>query len=131
MKPIQTPNAPQPGGHYAQAIVHNGLVYISGQLPIDPQTRERSRGGMQVQTELVLSNLAAILQAAGSSPDRVLQTTVYISDINLWDRVNEVYGRFFGDHRPARTIIPTRELHFGALIEMDAIAAVAEPTSTE
>jgi 2-iminobutanoate/2-iminopropanoate deaminase len=126
MKPIQTPNAPQPGGHYAQAIVHNGLVYISGQLPIDPQTRERSRGGMQVQTELVLSNLAAILQAAGSSPDRVIQTTIYISDINLWDRVNEVYGRFFGDHRPARTIIPTRELHFGALIELDAIAAVAE-----
>lgn len=126
MKSIQTPKAPQPGGHYAQAIVHNGLVYVSGQLPIDPGTRERNRGCIEDQTELVLSNLAAILEAAGSRPDLVIQTTIYISDINVWDRVNAVYARFFGEHRPARAIIPTRELHFGVQIELDAIAAVAE-----
>lgn len=126
MKRIQTPNAPRPGGHYSQAVVHDGLVYVSGQLPINPQTRERSRGSMQDQTRLVLQNLAAILEAAGSRPDLVLKVTVYISDINLWDRVNEVYAEFFGDHRPARAIIPTRELHFGVLIELDAIAAVAD-----
>ena len=126
MKIIQTPNAPQPGGHYAQAVAHDGLVYVSGQLPIDPETRKPSRGGMQAQTKLVLNNLAAILEAAGSRPDLVLKVTVYISDINLWDRVNEVYAEFFGAHRPARAIIPTRELHFGVLIELDAIAAVAE-----
>jgi 2-iminobutanoate/2-iminopropanoate deaminase len=126
MKIVQTPNAPLPGGHYSQAIVHDGLVYVSGQLPIDPRTRERSRGSIQEQTELVLSNLAAILDAAGSRRDRVLKITIYLSDINLWGQVNEVYAQFFREHRPARAVVPTRELHFGVLIELDAIAAVAE-----
>jgi 2-iminobutanoate/2-iminopropanoate deaminase len=126
MRPIQTSNAPQPGGHYAQAIVHDGLVYVSGQLPIDPQTREHDRSCIENQTALVLNNLDAILEAAGSRRDLVLKVTIYLSDINVWDRVNAVYAEFFGEHRPARAIIPTRELHFGAQIELDAIAAVAE-----
>jgi 2-iminobutanoate/2-iminopropanoate deaminase len=126
MKQILTPHAPQPGGHYAQAVVHDGLIYVSGQLPIDPETRQLDRGCIEDQAALVLSNLAAILEAAGSRPDLVLKTTVYIPDISLWDRVNAVYAEFFGAHRPARAVIPTRELHFGAQIEMDAIAAVAE-----
>ena len=126
MKIVQTPDAPLPGGHYSQAIVHDGLVYVSGQLPIDPRTRERSRGSIQEQTELVLRNLAAILEAAGSRRDRVLKVTIYLSDINLWDQVDEVYAEFFCEHRPARAIVPTRELHFGVLIELDAIAAVAD-----
>jgi len=126
MKIVQTPDAPLPGGHYSQAIVHGGLVYVSGQLPIDPETRERGRGSIREQTELVLSNLAAILEAAGSRRDRVLKVTIYISDISLWDQVNEVYAQFFREHRPARAVVPTRELHYGVLIELDAIAAVAE-----
>jgi 2-iminobutanoate/2-iminopropanoate deaminase len=126
MKIIQTPLAPQPGGHYSQAIVHDGLVYVSGQLPVNPVTRERNRGCVEDQTKLVLQNLAAVLKAAGSRPDLVLKTTVYISNISLWDRVNEVYGEFFGDHRPARAVVPTRELHYGVMVEMDAIAALAE-----
>jgi 2-iminobutanoate/2-iminopropanoate deaminase len=121
---IRTPNAPQPAGHYAQAIVHEGLIYVSGQLPIEPQTGERCLGSVEEQTELALHNVAAILEAAGSHPSRVLKTTIYVSDISLWGRVNAVYAAFFGEHRPARAVVPTRELHYGLLVEIEAIAAL-------
>jgi 2-iminobutanoate/2-iminopropanoate deaminase len=125
VKSIQTPNAPQPAGHYAQAIVHDGLVYVSGQLPIDPQTGERCTGSIEEQTERALGNVAAILEAAGSRRNLVLKTTVYVSDICLWGRVNAVYAVFFGEHRPARAVVPTRELHYGLLVEIEAVAALA------
>jgi 2-iminobutanoate/2-iminopropanoate deaminase len=124
MLAILTQDAPRPGGHYAQAIVHDNLVYVSGQLPIDPQTGEKRIGSIEEQTEQALKNLAAILRAAGSDVDRVLKTTLYVSDIALWDRVNAVYAGFFGQHRPARAVVPTRELHFGFQIEIEAVAAV-------
>jgi len=124
MKIINTPNAPAPAGHYAQAIVHNGLVFVSGQLPIDPTTGDKRVGSIEEQTERALRNVEAILKAAGSSLDKVLKVTVYISDISLWGRVNEVYARVFGAHRPARAVVPTRELHFGFQVEIEAIAAV-------
>ena len=126
MKSIQTDKAPLPGGHYSQATVHNGLVYVSGQLPIDPQTGEKQTGSIKDQTKLVLHNLSAILEASGSSLSQVLKVTVYISDISLWGQVNEIYAEIFGDHRPARAIVPTRDLHFGFKIELDAVAAVIE-----
>ena len=126
MKSIKTGKAPLPGGHYSQAIVHNGLVYVSGQLPIDPQTGEKQTGSIEEQTKFVLQNLSAILDASGSSLNQVLKVTVYISDISLWGKVNEVYAEIFGDHRPARAIVPTRDLHFGFKIEVDAIAAIIE-----
>jgi 2-iminobutanoate/2-iminopropanoate deaminase len=124
MKKIITLKAPTPGGHYSQAIVHNGLVYVSGQLPIHPDTGEKLLGAIEQQTEQVLKNTAAILEAAGSSLKQVIKTTVYISDIQLWDRVNQVYARYFGDYRPARAVVPTGPLHFGFQIEMEAIAAI-------
>jgi 2-iminobutanoate/2-iminopropanoate deaminase len=126
MKAISTPNAPQPAGHYSQAIVHGDTVYVSGQLAIDPQTGEKRIGSIEEQTEQALKNVAAILEAANSDVDRVLKTTLYISDIELWGRVNEVYARFFGEHRPARAVVPTKELHYGFQIEIEAIAAVGE-----
>ena len=126
MKTVQTPNAPRPAGHYAQAIVHDGLVYVSGQLPIDPRTGERCTGPVEEQAERALQNVAAILEAAGSRLDLVLKTTVYVSDISLWGRVNAVYAAFFGEHRPARAVVPTRELHYGLLVEIEAVAALAE-----
>ena len=122
---ISTQNAPRPGGHYSQAIVHDNVVYVSGQLPIDPQSGQRGVGSIEEQTEQALKNLSAILQAAGSDVDQVVKTTVYVSDIALWDRVNAVYARFFGDHRPARAVVPTRELHFGCQVEIEAIAVVS------
>jgi len=126
MKVISTPNAPQPAGHYSQAIVHGDTVYVSGQLAVDPQTGEKRLGSIEEQTEQALKNVAAILKAANSGVDRVLKTTLYISDIELWGRVNEVYSRFFGEHRPTRAVVPTKELHYGFLIEIEAIAAVGE-----
>jgi len=124
MKMISTPNAPKPAGHYSQAIVHNNLVYVSGQLPIDPESGEKRIGSIEEQTEQALKNLSEILKAAGSSLNQVIKTTVYISDIELWNRVNAVYARFFGEHRPARAVVPTRNLHFGFQIEIEAIAAL-------
>jgi 2-iminobutanoate/2-iminopropanoate deaminase len=125
MKDVFTNNAPRPGGHYSQAVVHQGLVYVAGQLPIKPDSRDRYVGSIEEQTEQVLANLEAILRAADSGRDHVLKVTVYVSDIALWGRVNAVYARFFGEHRPARTVVPTRELHYGFQVEIDAVAAVA------
>jgi len=124
MKAILTENAPRPAGHYSQAIVHDNIIYVSGQLPINPKTGEKLTGPIEEQTEQVLNNIAAILKAAGADLSQVLKTTVYISDIELWSRVNNVYSRFFGEHRPARSVVPTKNLHFGFQIEIDAIAAL-------
>jgi len=124
MNKIMTSKAPAPAGHYSQAIVHNGLVYVAGQLPINPDTSEKVLDSIEDQAEQVIKNITAILEAAGSSLNQVIKTTVYISDIQLWDRVNQVYTRHFGDHRPARAVVPTRPLHFGFQIEMEAIAAI-------
>ena len=121
---VSTENAPKPSGHYSQAIVHNNIVYVSGQLPIDPKTGEKRIGSIEEQTEQALKNLSEILKAAGSNLNQVIKTTVYISDIELWDRVNAVYARFFGEHRPARAVVPTRNLHFGFQIEIEAIATL-------
>ena len=124
MKVISTQNAPEPAGHYSQAIVHHNIVYVSGQLPIDPKTGEKRTGPIEEQMEQVLNNLSEILKAAGSNLNQVIKTTVYLSDIELWSRVDAVYARFLGEHRPARAVVPTRNLHFGFQIEIEAIAAV-------
>ena len=122
MKEIFTQNAPKPAGHYSQAIVHGNLIYVSGQLPIDPMTGEKRIGSIEEQTEQALRNVSEIIKAAGSSMDQVIKTTVYISDIQLWERINEVYRDFFGAHRPARAVVPTKDLHYGFQIEVEAIA---------
>ena len=123
IKPVHTQDAPAPAGHYSQAVVYNGLVFVAGQLAIDPRTGEKRLGSIEEQTEQALRNVGEILKAAGSDLSRVLKMTVYISDIGLWGRVNEVYARVLGEHRPARAVIPTKELHHGVLVEIDAVAA--------
>ncbi len=124
VKVIFTENAPRPAGHYSQAIVHNDTVYVCGQLPINPESGEKITGPIEEQAEQVLKNLAGILQTAGSDLNHVLKTTVYLADMSLWERMNAVYARFFGEHRPARIMVPTPNLHFGFQVEIDAIAAV-------
>lgn len=121
---IQTAQAPTPAGHYSQATVHNGVVYVAGQLAIDPATGARMLGSIEEQTERTLRNVEAILLAAGSDFAHVLKMTVYVADISLWAAVNETYARILGPHRPARAIVPTRDLHHGFLVEIDAIAAL-------
>lgn len=125
IKSISTPQAPTPAGHYSQAMVHQGVVYLAGQLPIDPVTGSKEVGPIEQQTEQVLKNISAVLQAAGSDLAHVLKVTVYISDMELWGRVNQVYAQMMGDHRPARSVVPVKDLHYGFQIEMDVIAAVA------
>jgi len=129
IKKVNTPNAPAPGGHYSQAVVCNGFVFVSGQLSIDPQTREKKFGSIEEQTEQALHNVAEILKAANSDLSQVLKMTIYVSDINFWSAVNEVYSRVMGENRPARTLIPTGELHYGFLIEIDAVAATYEEST--
>ena len=126
MRIVSTPQAPLPAGHYAQAIVHGGLVYVSGQLPVDPQDPAQRGRSVEEQTEQALRNVQAVLEAAGSGLDCVLKTTVYVVDVGLWDRVNAVYARVFGPHRPARAVVPVSELHHGFLVEIEAVAALEE-----
>jgi 2-iminobutanoate/2-iminopropanoate deaminase len=124
MKFIATSKAPHPLGHYSQAVVHGGMIYVSGQLAIDPRTRLKHGETIEQQAEQALMNVSAILVAAGSDINHVLRTTVYITDVSLWPKVNTVYGHFFGEHRPARAIVPVKELPGGYLVQIDAIAAV-------
>lgn len=123
MKIVSTPGCASPAGHYSQGIVHDGLVYVSGMLAVTP-SGEKRLGSVEEQTLQALQNVEAVLLAAGSGRDRVLKCTCYVSDIGLWGRVNAVWAEFFGDHRPARAVVPTRELHHGFLVEIDCIAAV-------
>ena len=125
MQSIETRNAPTAAGHYSQAIVHNGLVYVAGQLPIKPGTTDRVVGSIEEQTEQTLRNVEAILQAAGSALDRVLQMTIYVSDIELWGGVNAAYARVMGAHKPARAVVPVNDLHYGYQIEIQVIAATS------
>jgi 2-iminobutanoate/2-iminopropanoate deaminase len=124
MEKVQIENAPAPKGHYTPAVVHNGLVFVSGQLPRDADSGEVETGAIEVQTELALRNVEEILHAAGSDLNHVLQFTIYVSEMELWDQVNETYARILGEHKPARAIVPVKDLHFGTKIEIQAIAAV-------
>lgn len=123
---VLTKDAPAPAGHYSQAVVHNGVVYIAGQLAIDPASGERKLGSIEEQTERTLLNVKGILEAAGSDFAHVLKMTIYVSDISLWDAVNKVYARMLGEHRPARAVVPTKDLHHGFLVEIEAVAALRD-----
>lgn len=124
MRLIETDRAPRPGGHYSQAVVHNGTVYVAGQLPIDPADPKGTPGDAASQTRQALENVRHILEAAGSGLDLALQMTLYVSDIAHWGEVNRVYTEMLGDHRPARAVVPTRDLHYGYLVEIQAIGAL-------
>ena len=124
MNPISTTGAPTARGHYSQAIVHGGLVFVAGQLPIDPRDPQRRPEGFEAEARQVLANVAAILEAAGSGTERILKATVYIASIEHWPAFNRVYAEMLGEHRPARTVVPVPELHYGYLVEVDVIAAL-------
>ena len=124
MQHVETRTAPIPAGHYSQAVVHNGFVFVAGQLPIVPGQTEHRPGTIEEQTEQTLRNVIAILEAAGSGLDRIVQMTIYVSEMELWGRVNATYARVMGSHRPARAIVPVKDLHYGYQIEIQAIGAV-------
>lgn len=126
---IHTEAASTPGGHYSQAVVHDGVAYIAGILPVEAGTQKKVLGEIEEEAVQVFRNLDAILAAAGGSRDHVLRCTVYVTDIGLWGRFNSVYADYFGQHRPARTVVPVPCLHHGFKVELDAIAAVTRDTA--
>ena len=117
---VSTSEAPAAGGHYSQAVVANGFVFVAGQLPIRPGGGIPE--GVEAQTRQALGNVAAILKAAGSGLDKIVSATIYVSDIAHWPEVNRVYAEVLGAHKPARTVAVSPQLHFGALIEAQIIA---------
>ena len=122
MQFFQTNDALKPNGHYSQAIEHNGTVYCSGILPFDRTTGAFVNGDIVTQCKVVFQKLEAILQASGTSKERVIKTTVYIPDIGLWGQVDALYSDFFGGHKPCRSIVPTNTLHYNSNIEMEVVA---------
>ena len=126
MEKVRVENIPEPKGHYSPAVVHNGLIFVSGQLPWNHESGEIETGDIAKQTELALRNVENILHASGSDLNHVLQMTIYVSEMDDWDKVNKVYASVLGEHRPARAIVPVKTLHFNTKIEIQAIAAVKE-----
>ncbi len=123
---IQTDRAPQAIGPYSQAIKTGGFVFASGQIPIDPQSGSFVEGGIAEQTEQVLRNLAAVLEAAGSDLQHVIKTTVFLLDMEEFGEMNEVYGRFFSEMPPARATVQAARLPKDARVEIEAIAVAKE-----
>ena len=119
---IQTKQAPQAIGPYSQAVRAGGFVFASGQIPLDSQTGEFVAGGVAEQTEQVLRNLSAVLEAAGTSLERVVKTTVFLADMNDFAAMNEVYGRYFSEDAPARATVEAARLPRDARVEIEAIA---------
>jgi len=117
-------------GHYSPGIISNGMLYVSGQLSIDPDTRLLPEGGMEAHARQALANVDRVLLEAGLGRDSVVLCRVYIADMDGWDSVNRIYAEFFGPHRPARVIVPTGRLHFGCLVEIEAMAEVPATAET-
>jgi 2-iminobutanoate/2-iminopropanoate deaminase len=126
MERVQTESAPAAIGPYSQAIIANGLVFTAGQIPLDPATMELVGGeDIAAQTDRVIENLKAILEKAGASLSSVVKTTVFLKDMNDFAAMNEVYGRHFGTHRPARSTVQAARLPKDVKVEIDAIASVS------
>jgi len=123
-KIVSTAGAPKAIGPYSQAVVHNGIVYLSGQIAIDPATNQLIEGDVAAQTRRVLANLKAVLEEAGSSLDAVLKTTVFLKDMADFPKMNEVYGEYFSANPPARSTVQAAKLPRDVAVEIDAIAAV-------
>lgn len=123
-KQVKTDKAPQAIGPYSQAIIANGMVFASGQISIDPKTGELNTGDIETQTRLVLTNMKAVLEAAGSSFDKVVKCTVFLDDMNNFTRMNGVYGEFFEAPYPARAAVEVARLPKDVKVEIEAIALV-------
>lgn len=121
---IRCAAAPPPGGHYAQAVLHRDTLYISGQLGVTRETADADEVSIAHQVTFALRNIAAISAVVGARVDDIVRCTIYVADIAHWDEANRAYAAFFGAHRPARSIVPCGPLHFGALIEIEAVVAV-------
>lgn len=125
MNAIQTDQAPLAIGPYSQAITAHGFVFLSGQIPLNPETMQVVEGDITVQTHRVFENIHAVLTAAGSSFEQVVKTTVFLADMNDFGAMNEVYARYFGEHRPARSTVQAARLPRDVRVEIEVIALAA------
>lgn len=123
---VQTDDAPKAIGPYSQAIKANGFIFASGQIPLDPASMQIVEGGIREQTEQVLKNLSSVLEAAGSSLDRVVKTSVFLQDLSDFADMNEVYGKFFGETPPARSTVQVSRLPRDVRVEIDVIALIEQ-----
>ncbi|MDU4889500.1 MAG: RidA family protein [Clostridium sp.] len=123
MRKIETLYSTRDGGHYVPAMEHNGVLYISGQLSINPETGKIPEGGVKAEARQSLENLNTVLKAAGLERTDVIMCRVYVPDVKYWPDLNEVYSEFFGDHKPARVVVPSNNLYAGCLVEIEAVAA--------
>lgn len=121
---ISTGQAPKAIGPYSQAIVANGMAYLSGQIPLDPATNQMIEGGIEAQTERVLENLKAVLEACGASLASVVKTTVFLKDMGEFPKMNEVYARYFAENPPARSTVQAAKLPRDVSVEIDCMAIV-------
>lgn len=121
---VSTDGAPRAIGPYSQGVRAGNLLFVSGQIPLDPETGRMIDGGIEVQAEQVLRNIAAVVEASGGKLTDVVKTTVYLKDLGDFEKVNGVYGRFFAEHRPARAAVEVSDLPKGAKIEIEAIAVI-------
>lgn len=124
MRTISTDRAPKAIGPYSQGIAASGFLFLSGQVPLDPGTGQLVQGTVQEEVARVLDNLKGVLETAGSGLDRVVRTTVYLTSLEDFAAMNEVYARYFGEHRPARSTVQVSALPRGARVEIDAIASL-------
>ena len=122
MQAISSADAPPPGGHYSQAVVHQGLVYVSGQLPVIGGKPHDPSASFETQVRRALANLSAVLAASNSSTDKILKVSAYIVGAENWPAFNTIYAEVLGNARPARSVISVPELHYGYLVEIDAVA---------
>ena len=122
INPFNPSTMAAPGGHYSHAIAANGLVFVSGQLPIAPDGKRLDTAPFEEQARQVLDNVAHALEAAGSSVDRLVQVRVYVTDITTWPAFNTLYAAWAGAARPARAVVPVPQLHYGFKIEVEAVA---------
>lgn len=125
MKKIFLDVAGKNKGHYAPGVISGNNLYISGQLSIDLDTRKVPEGSIEEHMKLALHNIEKVLKAAGLERKDVVQCRIYVVDINFWDAINDVYRDFFGEHMPARIVVPVPTLHFGCMVEIEAVAEVA------
>jgi 2-iminobutanoate/2-iminopropanoate deaminase len=122
-KHVISADAPRPIGPYSQGVLAGGFMFVSGQIPLDPRTNELVEGSIEVQTEQVIKNLLAVLKEAKMGPENVVKTTVFLSDLKDFAKMNEVYARYLGEEPPARSTIQAAGLPRGVKVEIDVIAA--------
>lgn len=126
MKKINTEYSTRDGGHYSPGVVYSGILYVSGQLSVNPKTGEKPSGNIEEETEQALKNLQLVLESAGVTKNEVIQCRLYTPDVAYWPAINKVYAEFFGEHKPSRVVVPSTGLHGGCLVEIEAIAICKE-----